>query len=245
MADTFTRKGVEFIERHKAEPFFLYFATHDIHVPRVPHARFVGKTTMGPRGDALVQFDACVGELLDTLDRLKLTDNTLVILTGDNGPVLNDGYKDHAVERLGDHKPAGPLRGGKSSLWEGGTRVPFLVRWPARIKPGVSDALMSQVDFCATFAALTGQPLAQNDAPDSFNVGPALLAIRKGQWKLSPGTTEGGEQGATKRPAKPHALYDLAKNLAETTNVAGDHPDIVEQLAKELEAVRARGRSRD
>jgi arylsulfatase A-like enzyme len=262
MADTFTRKGVEFIERHKAKPFFLYFATHDIHVPRVPHARFVGKTTMGPRGDALVQFDACVGELLDTLDRLKLTDNTLVILTGDNGPVLNDGYKDHAVERLGDHKPAGPLRGGKSSLWEGGTRVPFLVRWPARIKPGVSDALMSQVDFCATFAALTGQPLAQNDAPDSFNVGPALLgqspqgreyvlqhsgqvAIRKGQWKLIPSTTAGGEQGTTKRPAKPHALYDLAKNLAETTNVAGDHPDIVEQLAKELEAVRARGRSRD
>ncbi len=262
MADTFTRKGVEFIERHKEEPFFLYFATHDIHVPRVPHARFVGKTTMGPRGDALVEFDACVGELLDTLDRLKLTDNTLVILTSDNGPVLDDGYKDDAVAKLGSHKPAGPLRGGKSSLWEGGTRVPFLVRWPARIKPGVSDALMSQVDFCATFAALTGQTLARDDAPDSLNVLPALLgqspqgresvlqhsgqvAMRKGQWKFIPGATEDGKPGAPKRPAKPAALYDLAKDLAETTNVADKNPDMVEQLSKELEALRTRGRSRD
>lgn len=261
MADTFTRKGADFIERHKSEPFFLYFATHDIHVPRVPHARFVGKTTMGPRGDALVQFDACVGELLDTLDRLKLTDNTLVILTGDNGPVLDDGYKDGAVEKLGNHKPAGPLRGGKSSLWEGGTRVPFVVRWPARIKPGVSDALMSQVDFCATFAALTGQTLAQDDAPDSLNILPTLLgqspqgrayvlqhsgqvAIRKGQWKLIPGAPEGGKQGGANRPAKPAALYDLAKDLAETTNVAAEHPDIVEQLSKELETLRTQPRSR-
>ena len=94
MADTFTRKGVEFIERNRDRPFFLYFATHDIHVPRVPHPRFAGKTTMGPRGDVIVQFDACVGELLDTLDRLQLTDNTLVILSSDNGPVLDDGYKD-------------------------------------------------------------------------------------------------------------------------------------------------------
>lgn len=257
MADTFTRKGVEFIERHKAEPFFLYFATHDIHVPRVPHARFVGKTTMGARGDALVQFDACVGALLDILDRLKLTDKTLVILSSDNGPVLDDGYKDGAVGKLGAHKPAGPLRGGKSSPWEGGTRVPFLVRWPARIKPGVSDALMSQVDFCATFATLTGQTLGPNDAPDSHNVLPALLgqspqgreyvlqhsckvAIRKGAWKLIPGAAENGKRDA----AKADSLYDLTKDLAETTNVAAEHPEIVEQLSKQLETLRQQPRSR-
>ena len=252
MADTFTRKGVEFIEHHQDKPFFLYFATHDIHVPRVPNARFVGKTTMGPRGDAIVEFDSCVGELLATLDRLKLTDNTLVILTSDNGPVLNDGYKDGAVEKLGNHKPAGPLRGGKGSIWEGGTRMPFIVRWPAHVKPGVSDALVSQVDFCASFAALTGQTLASHDAPDSLNVLPALLgespqgreyiiehsnnvAIRDGQWKFIPATDRDAKPSTAKRgPKGVAALYDLSHDLAETTNVAGQYPDVMEKLAAEV-----------
>jgi arylsulfatase A-like enzyme len=212
-----------------------------------------------------------VGELLATLDRLKLADNTLVILTSDNGPVLDDGYKDFAVEKLGDHRPAGPLRGGKYSIWEGGTRVPFVVRWPARIKPGTSDAMISQVDFCATFAALTGQKLGPDDAPDSFNVLPALLgesktgrdhviehagklAIREGQWKFIPGGTAGkqpaakqpaGKQPAAKRaPAGGDALFDLAKDPAEAENVAAQHPDVVERLSKKLEQVRAQGRSR-
>jgi arylsulfatase A-like enzyme len=262
MADTFTRKGVEFIQHHKDQPFFLYFATHDIHVPRVPNARFVGKTTMGPRGDVIVQFDACVGELLATLDRLKLADNTLVILTSDNGPVLNDGYKDGAVEKLGNHKPAGPLRGGKSTIWEGGTRMPFVVRWPARVKPGVSDAIVSQVDFCASFAALTGQALAAGDAPDSFNVLPALLgesprgrthvlehsgkvAIREGQWKFIPAAAGSGKQNPVKRaPQGGDALYDLAKDLAESANVAGQHPETAEKLSRELDQLHEQGRSR-
>ena len=141
MADTFTRKAVEFIERHKARPFFLYFATHDIHVPRVPHPRFAGKSGMGPRGDAIVEFDWSVGEVLDALDENGLAENTLVILTSDNGPVVDDGYRDDAVEKLGGHKPAGPFRGGKYSIFEGGTRVPFIVRWPGRVKPGTSKAL--------------------------------------------------------------------------------------------------------
>ena len=263
MADTFTRKGVEFIEQHKDKPFFLYFATHDIHVPRVPNARFVGKTTMGPRGDAIVQFDACVGELLGTLDRLKLADNTLVILTSDNGPVLDDGYKDGAVEKLGNHKPAGPFRGGKYSIFEGGTRMPFVIRWPARIKPGSSDALVSQVDFCASFAALTGQRLGPKDAPDSFNVLPALLgesptgrdhllehsgkvAIRQAQWKFIPGTdAAAGKNVKAKRGPKEDALYDLTKDPSESKNVAAQHPDVVEKLSKELEQLRERGHSRD
>ncbi len=259
MADVFTRKGVEFIERSQGRPFFLYFATHDIHVPRVPHPRFVGKTTMGARGDVIVQFDACVGEILRTLDRLHLANNTLVILTSDNGPVLDDGYKDGAVEKLGAHKPAGPFRGGKYSIWEGGTRMPFIVRWPGRVRPGVSDALVSQVDFCASFAALAGQKLGQEDAPDSYNVLPALrgearsgreyvleyagrIAIRQGQWKYIPG---GGRRvGPGRGPRDGAALYDLSRDQAEANNVAAQHPELVEKLSRKLEQIRAQERSR-
>ncbi|MGH9934694.1 MAG: sulfatase-like hydrolase/transferase, partial [Blastocatellia bacterium] len=122
MADVFAGKAVAFIEQHKSEPFFLYFATHDPHVPRAPHPRFVGRTTMGLRGDAIIQADWQVGQILAALDRLKLTSDTIVIFTSDNGPVVDDGYKDEAVARLGNHHPAGPLRGGKYSNFEGGTR---------------------------------------------------------------------------------------------------------------------------
>jgi arylsulfatase A-like enzyme len=258
MADTFTRKGVEFIERHRDRPFFLYFATHDIHVPHVPHPRSAGQTTLGPRGDVIVQFDACVGELLGALDRLQLTNRTLVILSSDNGPVLDDGYKDYAVEKLGDHKPAGPLRGGKYTIWEGGTRMPFLVRWPGRVKPGVSEALVSQVDLCASFAALTGQQLGPQDAPDSFNVLPALLgesptgreyvlehsgrvAIRQGKWKFIPGT---GGKNAKRGPSGGDALYDLAQDPSESTDVAAEHPEPVTELSRKLEQLRSQERSR-
>lgn len=189
MADVFTRNATAFIEQHRAKPFFLYFAMHDPHVPRVPHPRFVGSTSMGPRGDAIAQLDWSVGQVLATLDRLKLSRNTLVLFTSDNGPVIDDGYRDEAVEKLGGHAPAGPFRGGKYSNFEGGTRVPFVVRWPARVKPAVSAALVSQVDLLASFAALLGMPsaLARADdtrAPvgkadagprDSENLLPALL----------------------------------------------------------------------
>ena len=194
MADVFTRKATGFIEQHRAKPFFLYFATHDPHVPRVPHPRFVGTTSMGPRGDAIAQLDWSVGEVLATLDRLKLTRNTLVLLTSDNGPVIDDGYRDQAVEKLGGHTPAGPFRGGKYSNFEGGTRVPFVVRWPARVKPAVSAALVSQVDLLASFAALLGSPPVASTRSDdtraaadkagagprdSENVLPALLGTSK------------------------------------------------------------------
>ncbi|MBI5833921.1 MAG: arylsulfatase [Armatimonadetes bacterium] len=245
MADTFTAKGVEFMERNRTKPFFLYFATHDIHVPRVPHPRFQGATTMGPRGDAIVEFDACVGTLLDALERLGLSDNTLVILSSDNGPVLDDGYRDGAVEKLGDHKPAGPFRGGKYTVLEGGTREPFIVRWPARVKPGVSDAVVSQVDFCASLSALVGAKLADNDAPDSLNVLPALLGeSRTGrEWLLS--QNNGGNPLALKRGdwklivgpghPKPGTLYNLKDDIGETRNVAADHPEIVAELAAKIE----------
>lgn len=261
MADTFTRKAVEFLERSKDRPFFLEFATHDIHVPRVPHPRFVGRTTMGPRGDVIVQFDDCVGRLLATLDRLKLAQDTLVILSSDNGPVLDDGYKDDAVEKLGDHKPAGALRGGKYTIWEGGTRMPFLVRWPGRVKPGTSEAVVSQVDFCASLAALAGQELGPDDAPDSLNVLPALLgqsrqgrdhvlvyagrvAIRAGQWKLIPAGFGKGKAKKKPAPKLPCELYNLADDPGETTNLAANRPEIVAQLSARLEQLKTAGRSR-
>jgi arylsulfatase A-like enzyme len=264
MADTLARKATGFIETNKERPFFLYFATHDIHVPRVPNPRFVGNTEMGPRGDAIAQLDWCVGEVLKKLDELKLADNTLVIFTSDNGPVVDDGYQDEAVRKLGGHKPGGPLRGGKYSIFEAGTRVPFLVRWPGHVKPGISDALVCQIDFLASFAAMTGQKLAPGDAPDSFNELSALLgesptgretlvehagslAVRRGPWKLIE-PRKGARKTAntnieTGRAPQPQ-LYNVADDAAEKKNVAAEHPDTVKQLQALLNKIRTEPGSR-
>ncbi len=257
MADVFLNHSLDFLRREKDHPFFLYYATHDIHVPRMPHQRFVGKTKMGPRGDAIVEFDYAVGAILDELEKLGLTENTLVIVSSDNGPVIDDGYKDRAVELLGDHKPAGPLRGGKYSRFEGGTRVPFIVRWPARVKPGVSDALVSQVDLLASFAALAGQKLAPTDGPDSLNVLPALLgesptgrdhvvehanklALRVGDWKYiepAPGpAVQVNTNTQTANSLQPQ-LYNLATDIGETRNLATAEPQRTQELAARLAAV--------
>jgi arylsulfatase A-like enzyme len=120
---------------------------------------------MGPRGDVIAEADWCIGEFVKTLEQEGLLENTLIILSSDNGPVVNDGYDDDAVEKLGDHKPWGPLRGGKYSLFEAGTRVPFITCWKGRITPEVSDALVCQVDLLSSIARLvgsqkTGQPRA-------------------------------------------------------------------------------------
>jgi len=256
IADTFVEKGLSFIEKNKDKPFFLYFATSDIHVPRVPHPRFVGNTKMGPRGDAIVQFDWCVGQILNKLDKLGLAENTLVILTSDNGPVLNDGYKDKAVELVGSHKPAGPLRGWKYTYYEGGTRIPFITRWTGKIKPGTSDALISQVDLFASLAALTGQKLTDNDAPDSFNVLPALLgkskqarqyvieqgnrglAIRTNDWKyIAPYSSK-------KNKTKNAYLYNIADDIAEKNNLITQYPEKAKQLKAMLDKIRKNPKSR-
>lgn len=264
MADTFTRKAVDFINRQKDRPFFLYFAPHDIHVPRVPHPRFVGRTAMGARGDAIVQFDWQVGEIFAALERHGLTRDTLVILSSDNGPVLDDGYQDGAVEKLGDHRPAAQLRGGKYSRFEAGTRVPLLVRWPARVRPGVSDALVSQVDFLATFAALTGQKLAAADAPDSLDQTAALLgesphgrdyviehnnklALREGRWKfIAPAGGEAVLKFTASQTANLPApqLYDLANDPSETQNLATTEPARTATMAARLTAFKTTLRTR-
>lgn len=265
-ADLFTSKSVKFIEQNQAHPFFLYFAAHDPHVPRVPHPRFAGKSGCGVRGDVIVEFDWCAGEILKTLDRLNLATNTIVILSSDNGPVVDDGYRDGAVKDLNDHKPAGPLRGGKYSIFEGGTRIPFIVRWPDHVKPGVSDALVCQVDFLASFAALTGQKLPVGSAPDSRDVLPALLgesktgrdqlveharalAIRDGNWKfIEP--TDGPKRAVNTNTElgndRAGQLYDLAADLGETNNLQLQQPAKSRKLANELNAARnAGGRKND
>jgi arylsulfatase A-like enzyme len=254
-ADVLSQKAVQFIEQRAKNPFFLYFATHDPHVPRVPNPRFIGKSGCGVRGDVIVEFDWCVGRILSTLDRLNLASNTMVILSSDNGPVIDDGYDDRAEEDLNGHRPAGPLRGGKYSVYEGGTRVPFIVRWPGRVRPGVSDALVCLVDFPASFAALTGQSIPAGDAPDSVNVLPALLGqsrsardqlmehdgsrafgFRDGLWKLI-------EPDARVTPTYSPLgeLYDLSHDLGETNNLHFTLPDRSKRLADELNEVRRGG----
>jgi len=251
MADTLARRAVRFIERSKDQPFFLYLATHDIHVPRVPHRRFAGRSGMGPRGDAILQFDWTVGEIMTALDRLKLAQDTLVILSSDNGPVVDDGYQDGAAAGLGAHRPTGPLRGGKYSNFEAGTRVPFLVRWPARVKPGESDALVCQVDLPASLATLVGQPLPGAAAPDSFDVLPALLgatqqgrdhlieqasqlSVRQGKWKYIPpgrGPRVQANTGVESGNDPRGQFYDLGEDLGETKNLYAERPEKAAELA--------------
>jgi arylsulfatase A-like enzyme len=264
IADTITGKAVAFIEKHKEEAFFLYFATHDIHVPRVPHPRFAGRSGLGPRGDAILELDWSVGQILGALDRLGLARDTLVIFSSDNGPVVDDGYKDQAVELLDGHKPAGPLRGGKYSAFDAGTRVPFVVRWPGQIKAGVSEALACQIDLPASFAALTGQKLDFTDAPDSFDVLGALLgrtpagrdhlvehagalSLLQGDWKyIEPSkgrrmnVNTNTELGNDPQPQ----LYYLKDDLGEKNNVAAQNEQRVRDMAARLREIRQRGRSR-
>lgn len=177
IADSITIHAVRFIEKNKEKPFFLYFGTNDIHVPRFPHERFRGKTEMGHRGDAIVQFDWSVGEIVRALKEAGIFENTLIIVTSDNGPVVDDGYMDEAVEKLMDHKPWGPFRGGKYSTFEAGTRVPFVVHWPGNVREGVSDALVSQIDMLGTMASLIGREKGSSIPEDSRNQLPAWLGI--------------------------------------------------------------------
>ena len=255
IADNLTREATTFIETNKDKPFFLYFATHDIHVPRVPHARFKGTSQCGVRGDVIQELDWSVGEVMKKLKDLKLEENTLVIFSSDNGPVLDDGYADGAVKDLNGHTPAGVLRGGKYTPYEGGTRVPFIARWTGRIKPGTSDALVCQIDFIKSFAALDGIKLAQSVAPDSMNILPALLgesstgretlieqgglpldlAVRQGHWKLV---------SHLNKPVNAKVkmeLFDLSKDIGEKINLADKNPEKVKELTELLQKTRENG----
>lgn len=200
IADVLIKKVDNFITNNKANPFFLFFSFSDIHVPRDPNPRFKGKTGMGARGDAIVQMDWSVGELMNILEKQGIAENTIIIFTSDNGPVLDDGYFDKASELVGNHDPSGGFTGGKYSAYEAGTRMPTIIWWPAVVKPAVSNALISQVDFYASFAGFLDHNLNDEEAPDSYNMMDALLgktekgrdvmleesftmALRNGDWK--------------------------------------------------------------
>jgi arylsulfatase A-like enzyme len=263
IAEKLASHAIAFIEKQaKAKkPFFVYYATHDIHVPRYPNRRFAGKSGLGPRGDAILEMDWQVAELLKTLDRLGIAKDTMVIFTSDNGPVLDDGYKDLANEKLGDHDPNGPWRAGKYSTFEGGTRVPFIVRWPARIPAGhTSNALFGHVDLAATFAALTGVKRPAKGLPDSRDELDTLLgtdktgrphlvedfqgsgsSLRAGKWKFIPPGNVRDRLGPWKRVKIPKggALYDIETDPGETTNLAGKFPKRTAEMRTMLKNLRA------
>lgn len=259
IADSITTKALNFIDSNKNNPFFLYLATNDIHVPRVPHPRFAGKSGLGPRGDALLEFDWTVGEVIKKLKELGIEDNTIIMLSSDNGPVLDDGYQDDAVELIGEHNQNGAFRGGKYSSFEAGTRVPFIVSWPETVKPGASDALTSQIDWFASLAKLVNFEIPQGAAPDSRDEIETILgkssencdfvveqstslSIVKDNWKYIEPSNGGPmiswgvniESGCLKSPQ----LYNLSEDKGETNNLAKKYPKRVDELKVLLNQIR-------
>ncbi len=271
LADKWVEKSNEFLEASKEKPFFLFFSSHDIHVPRMPHERFHGKSKLGFRGDAIIQMDWCVGELMKTLDRLDLTKNTLVLFCSDNGPVLDDGYADGAVDKIGSHRAAGQYTGGKYSVYEGGTRTPFITRWPGEIQPGVSDQLVCTIDLTASLAELTGQTLPEDAHVDSFNLLDAMLGkenakgrdhlvqqdngasgtfgLRVGDWKLHRYDKKRArnvvvEKQLANTPMPKYQLFNLADDPRESKNVISENPGVAKRLQDRLDKFIADGRRR-
>ncbi|MEM6344401.1 MAG: arylsulfatase [Bacteroidota bacterium] len=257
--DIFTQKAKDFITASQNAPFFLFFSLHDIHVPRLPAERFQGQSSMGLRGDAIAQMDWMSGEIIKQLEALNLAQETLLILTSDNGPVLNDGYEDQAVELLGGHDPAGGFRGGKYSAFEAGTRVPMIAYWPGRIQAGVSSALINQTDLYASIAALLEKPLAKVEAIDSQNVLPALLnaenpgteylleesltlGLRHGDWKYIEASNIAGAWIASKGiegGLLPQAqLYNLSQDPREQNNLAAQEPERIKAMQAKIDEIR-------
>ncbi|MBL8855186.1 MAG: arylsulfatase [Planctomycetaceae bacterium] len=275
LADKWVEKSIEFIESNRNRPFFLFLASHDVHVPRIPHERFAGNSSLGYRGDCILQLDWCVGEMVAALERLKLRENTLIVFCSDNGPVMDDGYQDQALERLGEHRAAGPFSGGKYSVFEGGTRTPFISSWPGRIEPGISDELVSTIDLAHSFSVLAGRELPENSAVDSVNVLDALLGKpgAKGRDYVVQQNNNGNQLGLRVREngrdwklivspnkqaynlvveetlrgtAVPEIqLFDLQADLAEKQNLAEQFPAIVERLMEQLQTIKTNNRSRN
>ncbi len=271
----FLEKSRAFLQSHvKAQPnkpFFLFHSAQAVHLPSFAAPRFQGKSQAGPHGDFILQLDWIVGELMKTLKELGVADNTIVIFTSDNGPEVAS-----AVHMRADHQhdPAHPWRGIKRDQWEGGHRVPFLVRWPNKIQANTTcDQLTSLTDVMATMAAITGTELPHHCAEDSFSMLPAwlgnapspirpylltqsfsakFLAIRRGNWKYLDHPGSGGNNYEKNPELKPYylpddapaQLYDLASDPRETKNLLTEKPEIVKELKKLLEKSKAQGRSR-
>ena len=271
LADKWVEKSVEIIAEESEDPFFLFFSSHDIHVPRIPHERFQGATDLGFRADSIIQFDWCVGALVDALRKNHKLDSTLIIVCSDNGPVMDDGYKDFALEKLGDHRAAGPYRGGKYSVYEGGTRTPFITYWKGQIKSSVSDEMVCTIDLAGSLAALTGQTLPEDACVDSFNVLKAFMgqkgakgrdhlvqqnngnngsyALRDGDWKLHRYDRKTARNVVVEKQlanvkVPPYMLFNLADDPTESKNVIADHPEIAGRMKEQLAEIIDSGRSR-
>ena len=260
MADVLVKQASKFIAKHKEEPFFLFYSSQDIHVPRTPHPRFQGKTKLGYRGDAMVQLDWAVGAITKTLENFGLDQNTIVIFTSDNGPTYDNGYKDGTtvvgteseVDR--GHDASGKWHGGKNTIFEGGTRVPMMIRWPTRVQAGkTSAALFSQIDFVRSFARLLNVELPGGQAKDSHDVLSSLLgdretgrdylieesrglALRVGNWKyVEPRTRKVNG----KRLALPEQLFRLDQDPSEQSNLADEFPEKTQELRAKLQRLKS------
>ena len=257
---TFLEKSREFIQKNRSNPFFLLYSLTEPHVPRMPSTMFKGKSGLGYRGDAILQLDWAVGQIMDWVELLGIARNTIILFSSDNGPVLDDGYEDGAVTMRNGHTPWGPLRGGKYSTFEAGTRVPFILSWPGKVRAGTtSEALLCQMDLLASFARLLQVPLNPGDAPDSEDMLQALLGknavgrqtlvkqgfqpnvILHGNWKyIEP--NKGAEVNALtnielgNRPFPQ--LYNLSSDIGERENLAERYPEKVAELAQLLERIR-------
>ena len=256
MADHFLGKAQEYVKTHKEQPFFLYYAMQQPHVPRTPHPRFVGKSGMGPRGDVILEADWVVGEFINTLEEEGLLENTLIVFSSDNGPVLNDGYYDDAIEKLGKHDPKGGLRGGKYSLLEAGTRVPFIGYWKGTIKPTVSDAIVCQMDLLASLANLTGTSENTTDSKDILNAflgksnkgrdhllieANSRTALRSGDWLMIPpykGNKFNKKVNIDVGIRPEFQLYNLKKDVGQEQNLAATNPEELAELIKVYESLR-------
>lgn len=262
IADSIVAHTAQFIAENKDNPFFMYLCTNDIHVPRWPHDRFRGKSPLGLRGDAIAQFDWTVGEVMKALEEQGLTENTIIILSSDNGPMLDDGYVDQAIELAEQygHRASGPLRGYKYSGYEGGTRVPFIVSWPAGVEAATeaNPTLISHIDLFASLGELVGVTLPAGAAPDSGDQLDQMLGrsmedrpwvaeqnhtnavgIRTGKWKFIPANNgvkkvswinNQDMQYVENANTNVDQLFDLEADPGETTNVASEHPDIIEMM---------------
>lgn len=262
MADHFLNKVKKYIKSKKDKPFFLYYGMQQPHVPRTPHPRFVGATSLGPRGDVIAEADWCVGELLKTLEQEGLLENTLIVFSSDNGPVLNDGYYDDAVEKNGNHTAAGVLRGGKYSLFEAGTRVPFMVYWKGKIQPKKSDALVSQLDLFSSFARLTGSNLRADDSVDLLDtfIGNSDLgrkelileattrtALRSGDWVMIPPYIGPAKLKAVNIEignSNNYQLYDLSQDISQQVNLAESKPEKLNEMILRFKEIRGNSYSK-
>lgn len=257
IADVLTAKATNFISKHKDEPFFLYMGTQDVHVPRIPHPRFKGKSGLGDRGDVILQLDWTIGQIIHVVDSLNIADNTMIIFTSDNGPVIDDGYQDEAFEKLNGHTPMGIYRGGKYSVFEAGTRIPFIIRWPKKIQPAKQQALFSQIDVYSSLAHLLNQKIAKEDAPDSRNQLNLLLgkghddvpfiiehnvnntlSIQANGWKYIEPSKGPAIEFYTKMElgnSPKEQLYHLTVDPCETKEVSAENPKITAKLRNLLQ----------